>query len=134
MDEYLGCPPSKILGTIIKVDQRRTSTNGADNKKTNDLTYQRRHRQTVCVRERRKINFQHSRQRWCVDTKTQRLHKKSNVRLIIVIRNNTDYASINETEITRKQKLKENISVDTSSNKQTKSHTKNLDMAKKLKP
>ena len=35
-DEYLGCPSRKILKTIIKVDQRRTSTNGPENKKTHD--------------------------------------------------------------------------------------------------
>ena len=35
-DKYLGCPSRKILGTILKVDQRRTSTNGPGNKKTHD--------------------------------------------------------------------------------------------------
>ena len=32
-DKRLGCSPRKILGDIIKVDERRTSTNGPENKK-----------------------------------------------------------------------------------------------------
>ena len=35
-DKCLGCPPSKILGIILKVDEGRTSTNEPENKKTND--------------------------------------------------------------------------------------------------
>ena len=35
-DKYLGCPLHKILGIILKVDERRTSANGAENKKTHD--------------------------------------------------------------------------------------------------
>ena len=31
-----GCPLRKILGTILKMDQRRPQTNGLENKKTND--------------------------------------------------------------------------------------------------
>ena len=38
MDKYLGCPYRKILRTILEVDQRRTKTNGPENKKTNGLT------------------------------------------------------------------------------------------------
>ena len=34
-DKYLDCLYRKIFGTILKVDQRRTSTNGQENKKTN---------------------------------------------------------------------------------------------------
>ena len=30
-DKYLGCPPLSLFGTILEVDQRRTSTNGAEN-------------------------------------------------------------------------------------------------------
>ena len=37
-DKHLGCPPSKILWTIPKVDERRTSTNGAEKKKKKLLT------------------------------------------------------------------------------------------------
>ena len=33
------CPPRKILGNIIKVDQRRTSINGSENKKTHDNAF-----------------------------------------------------------------------------------------------
>ena len=36
-DKYLGHPPRKLLGTILKVDERRTSTNGPDNKKTQEM-------------------------------------------------------------------------------------------------
>ena len=36
IDKYLGCPPRKILATILKVDQRRTPTNEPGNKKTHD--------------------------------------------------------------------------------------------------
>ena len=35
-DKYLGCLPRRTLGTILEVDQRRTQTNGLENKKTND--------------------------------------------------------------------------------------------------
>ena len=28
-DKYLSCPPSKILGNILKLDERRTLINGA---------------------------------------------------------------------------------------------------------
>ena len=35
-DKYLGCPPRKILGTILEVDERRTPLNGPENKKTDD--------------------------------------------------------------------------------------------------
>ena len=35
-DKHLCCLLSKILGTILKVDERRTSTNGPKNKKTHD--------------------------------------------------------------------------------------------------
>ena len=35
-DKYLGCPSHKILGAILKVNQRRTSTNEPENKKTLD--------------------------------------------------------------------------------------------------
>ena len=35
-DKYLGCPPRKILGTILKVEEGKTSTNGPMNKKTHD--------------------------------------------------------------------------------------------------
>ena len=36
-DKYMGCPhPRKILGTILKVDERRTTTNGSEIKKIND--------------------------------------------------------------------------------------------------
>ena len=38
-DKYRNCPPRKILWTIRKVDQRKTSTNGPDNKKTYDGAY-----------------------------------------------------------------------------------------------
>ena len=37
-DKYLCCPPHKLLGTILKVDEGRTSTNGLENKKTHDDT------------------------------------------------------------------------------------------------
>ena len=32
-DPYLGCLPRKIFGTILEVGQRRTKTNGSENKK-----------------------------------------------------------------------------------------------------
>ena len=35
-DKYQGCLPHKILGTILKVDERRTPTNRPENKKTID--------------------------------------------------------------------------------------------------
>ena len=35
-DKCLGYPPRKILGAILNVDQRRTSTIGPENKRTND--------------------------------------------------------------------------------------------------
>ena len=35
-DKHLDCYPCKILGTILKVDKGRTSTNGLENRKTND--------------------------------------------------------------------------------------------------
>ena len=35
-DKYLGCLHRKIVGTILELDQRRTQTNGQENKKTND--------------------------------------------------------------------------------------------------
>ena len=38
--KYLGCPHCKILGTILKVDGGRTSTNEPENKKIHDLTSQ----------------------------------------------------------------------------------------------
>ena len=47
-------------------------------------------------------------------------------RLTTAIRNNTDNTSINRTEIIIKQKWKENNSMDTSSDKQAKSHTRKL--------
>ena len=37
-DVYRGCVLRKIQGTILEVDQRRTQTNGKENKKTNDYT------------------------------------------------------------------------------------------------
>ena len=55
---HQSCPSRKILGTILEVDERRTLTNGQDNEKTHDdalgLTSQRRRRQTVCVKKRRR--------------------------------------------------------------------------------
>ena len=33
-DTYMGCTPCKILGTILIVDEGRTSTNGPEGKKT----------------------------------------------------------------------------------------------------
>ncbi len=33
-DKHLVCPPCKILGTILKLDNRRTSANEPENKKT----------------------------------------------------------------------------------------------------
>ena len=33
------CPSGKMLGTILKGDERRTSTNRPENKKTHDDTY-----------------------------------------------------------------------------------------------
>ena len=35
-DKHIGCPPRMIFGTIPKVDQKWTSTNGPGNKKTHD--------------------------------------------------------------------------------------------------
>ena len=35
-DKHLGCSPCKILRSILEVVERRTSTNGPENKKTND--------------------------------------------------------------------------------------------------
>ena len=35
-NKHLGCPPCKILGTILEMDEGRTSTNGPEDKKTND--------------------------------------------------------------------------------------------------
>ena len=32
-DKYQDCTPHNILGTILKVDERKTSTNGPENKK-----------------------------------------------------------------------------------------------------
>ena len=38
MDKFIGCPAPKVLWTILLKDERRTSTNGAENKKTyNDV-------------------------------------------------------------------------------------------------
>ena len=58
--------PRKILWAILKVDQRRTSTNGSENKKVLDyglgLTSQRWRWQTIFVKKRRrKGTGQHSR-------------------------------------------------------------------------
>ena len=36
--KHLGCPFCKILGTILKVEEGKTSTNEPKNKKTNDDT------------------------------------------------------------------------------------------------
>ena len=35
-DKHLSCPPRKIRGTILKLDEGRTSTNWPENKKTHD--------------------------------------------------------------------------------------------------
>ena len=35
-DKHLGCSPCKILWAILELDKGRTSTNGPENKKTND--------------------------------------------------------------------------------------------------
>ena len=35
-DKPQGCPPNKILGTTLEMDQGRTPTNGPEDKKTND--------------------------------------------------------------------------------------------------
>ena len=35
-DKHLSCPHRMILGTVFKVDERRTSTNRPENKKTHD--------------------------------------------------------------------------------------------------
>ena len=35
-DKYLSCAPHKILGTIFKMNERRTSINGQENKKPHD--------------------------------------------------------------------------------------------------
>ena len=35
-NSHMGCPTGKILRTILEVDKRRPSTNGPENKKTND--------------------------------------------------------------------------------------------------
>ena len=44
-DKYPDCPPSKIIRVVLEVDEGRTLTNGAENKKINDnaegLTSQR---------------------------------------------------------------------------------------------
>ena len=54
--KHLGCLPHKIVGTILEVDEGRTSTNESENKKTNDdaqgLTLERWHRLDVSRTER----------------------------------------------------------------------------------
>ena len=35
-DKHLGCPPRKRVGTILKVDEKRTSINGQESKKTHE--------------------------------------------------------------------------------------------------
>ena len=54
------CTGSKII-IIIVIDKRRNSTNGPENKKTQDdakdLTSQRLYRQTICVKKRRGRGF-----------------------------------------------------------------------------
>ena len=58
-------PSSKILGTILKVEEGKTSTNRPENKKTNDdvegLTFERQHRQAARVKKRR---MKRTRQYW----------------------------------------------------------------------
>ena len=50
MNKHLGCLLCKILGTILKMNKRRTLTNGPEDKKTDDdaqgLTFERRH---ICI-------------------------------------------------------------------------------------
>ena len=35
-DKQFGCPPWKIVGTILKMDNGGSQTNGQEDKKTND--------------------------------------------------------------------------------------------------
>ena len=48
-------PPRKILGTIFKVSERRTSTNGQEEKKTDDdaygITFQQWYWQTLSIKK-----------------------------------------------------------------------------------
>ena len=80
----LRSPPCKILETILKVDQRRTLTNRQENKKTHDdapdLISQRWHRQTGCVKKRR---------RKLVETKLQSRNfiKGLNTWTVLLVRN-----------------------------------------------
>ena len=49
--KHLGCPPCKIIGTILEIDDGRTSTNEQEDKKVNDvlgLTSERWLKLTIC--------------------------------------------------------------------------------------
>ena len=48
MDKHLGCLPCKILVTIFKVDKRRTSTNGPENKMMQEALHPREDSDNMC--------------------------------------------------------------------------------------
>ena len=54
MDKHLCCPPCKLLGTILEMDQGRNQINGPEDKKTNakGLASERQHILHVSRKER----------------------------------------------------------------------------------
>ena len=107
-NKYLGCPSRKILGTILKVDERRTLTNGREN----NNSWRCNRPDVDRVYESRKGGRGLASIQANVDTP----------RLITATRNNID----NRTKITRIQKWKKNNCIDISSDKQAKTHARRL--------
>ena len=104
---YLGCPPCKILGTILNVDEKNFNKWAREQ----EISWQCIRRYILemtskgCAKKTTTASIQDN-----VNASTRLLEnyiKNRGGRLITASRNNTDNASINRRKITRKQKWEE---------------------------
>ena len=108
-DQYLVFPNCKILGIILKVYERRTSTYGPGNKETHEALHQRDgiDRQYVSIEGGwRGLTYIKNN----VDTSIRRLEdniKKNKERLLTATRNHTNNIRTNRTTINIKEKWEE---------------------------
>ena len=111
MDKHLSCPLRKILGTIFKVDERRTSTNGVENKKTHNVLHIWNNIDGLYESKkeggRGPANIEDN-----VDIPKRRFEdyiKKRKEKQVTAIRNNTNNSRIKRTTMCRKQKWEEKL-------------------------
>ena len=117
ISKYLGCPPHKILGTILEVNQRKKKIRSIRTyiPETNSTDY-------ICQEKKEgeelpalKIALMH------------RYYKEKCIENVITTtKNHTDNTKINRTKINRKLKWEENNSMDILSDKLVTSHTRKL--------